>query len=121
MLSDNLSQAVNKVPQVFWSGEKLAETSARQFANSIGGRTLEMTKLGQHLEKIKAPIDMWYTASANFANVASNSACEIYSIQNAAGVKITSAWATIEYPLLAMRNIIYGVATTDTIHFMLGE
>ena len=33
------------------------------------------------------------------------------SIQNAAGVGLQSTWATIEYPLLQGRDIIYGVAS----------
>lgn len=44
-------------------------------------------------------------------NVASNSGCAIYSIQNAAGVSLQSTWSTIEYPLLQGRDIIYGIAS----------
>lgn len=115
MIADNVSQAVSKTPQVFWSGGNLAKDSARKVAQNIGGKTLEMTKLGQHLEKIEAPIEMWKAASTNFANVANNASSSIYSIQNTAGVGLRSIWATVEYPLLSSRDIIYGVASQNGI------
>lgn len=44
-------------------------------------------------------------------NVASNSSNAIYSVQNSSGVRIQSIWATIEYPLLQGKEIIYGVVS----------
>ncbi len=111
MLADNVSQACSSVSQVFWSGGDVAKNAAKQVANDVGGKTLEMTRLGTYLEQIDAPYSAWQAASSNFANVASNSSSAIYSIQNAAGVGLQSAWATIEYPLLQGRDIIYGVAS----------
>jgi hypothetical protein len=46
----------------------------------------------------------------NFANVANNAASSIYVVQNAEGVNIQSIWATIEYRLLKLRDLIYLVA-----------
>ena len=111
MLADNASQACSSVSQVFWSGGDVAKNAAKQVASDVGGKTLEMTRLGTYLEQIDAPYSAWQAASSNFANVASNSSSAIYSIQNAAGVGLQSTWATIEYPLLQGRDIIYGVAS----------
>ena len=111
MLADNTSQACSSVSQVFWSGGDVAKNAAKQVANDVGGKTLDMTRLGTYLEQIDAPYSVWQAASSNFANVASNSSSAIYSIQNAAGVGLQSTWATIEYPLLQGRDIIYGVAS----------
>ena len=110
MISDNVSQAFCGAPQVFWSGQDLAKNAARQIANDIGGKTLEMTKLGSTLEQSGASDAVWRAASSNFANVANNSSSAIYSVQNAAGIRIQSIWSTVEYPMLNGREIIYGVA-----------
>ena len=97
MVADNITQAVSRTPQVFWSGGDIAKEAARKVAQDVGGKTLEMTKLGQHLEKVNASMKMWSAASANFANSASGI---VYSVQNSAGIRIQSIWATIEYPIL---------------------
>ena len=111
MIADNVSQAVSKSPQVFWSGGEVAKQEAEKFANEIGGKTLEMIRLGQYINKVDPYSPMWRPVSANFANVASRSGSAIYSIQNAAGVRIQSTWATIEYPFLQGCSIIYGMVS----------
>ena len=111
MLLDNASQACSSASQVFWSGGDVAKEAAKQVANDIGGKTLEMTRLGTYLEQTDASYSVWQAASENFANVASNSSEAIYSIQNVTGVSLQSTWATIEYPLLQGKDIIYGVAS----------
>ncbi len=113
MLADNVSQAVSKAPQIFWSGRDLAKNAAREVAEDVGGKTLEMTRLGQHLEKTNTPIEMWKAASLNFANVANSAGASIHSIQNSAGVGLRSIWAAVEYPLLSSKDIIYGVVSQD--------
>lgn len=105
MIADNASQACSNMSQVFWSGGDVSKDAARQVANSIGGKTLEMTRLGMFLEQSNAPYAAWKAASSNFANVASNLSSTIYSIQNVSGVGLQSIWATIEYPLLQGREI----------------
>ena len=111
MIADNISQAVSNAPQVFWSGGTAAKEAAQKVATEICGKTLEMTSLGQYLENIMASYQTWQAASANFANVASNSGAAIYSIQNAAGVAIQCTWASIECPLLRGCDIAYGIVT----------
>jgi len=119
MLADNVSQAVSKVPQVFWSGGKTAKAAATSFAESIEGTTLEMTRLGQQLTSTGASNDLWRAASSNFANVASNIGNTVYSVQNATGIRIESVWAQIEYPLLSSQSIntVYGVLQNGSIQF----
>ena len=109
MIGDNICQSMNKVPQVFWSGGDIAKNAAANLAENVGGLTLEMTQLGKYLEQTEASISAWNIASQNFANVASNAASAIYSVQNAAGVRLQSTWATIEYPLVKLKEIIYSV------------
>ena len=109
MLADNVSQSMNHAPQVFWSGGDTAMNAAKSFASSIDGLTLEMTRLGQYLEQTPFNRDAWSAASQNFANVANNAASTIHVVHNAAGVKLQSMWATIEYPLLQMADMIYHV------------
>ena len=109
MLADNFSQSIHHAPQVFWSGGDVAKNAAKQIAQSINGITLEMTKLGQHLEQTNASWEMWKAASQNYANVASNAASAVHAVHNAAGVKLQSIWATIEYPLVQLRDIVYHV------------
>ena len=111
MLADNATQAFSGAAQVFWSGGDVAKDAARQVANNFGGKTLEMTGLGQYLERIEASYSAWQAASMNFANVARNGGSAIFSIQNASGVGLRSIWATIEYPLLQGCDIIYGIAS----------
>lgn len=82
-------------------------------ANNVGGQTLEMTRTGQYLESLNPPIEVWRSASANFANAANSSGCQLYSIQNYHGIGINSTWATVEYPLLSSNDITYGIAYTD--------
>ena len=109
MIADNISQAINKAPQVFWSGGEAAMNAAAQLARDTGGLTLEMTRLGQHLMQTDAGSSAWNAASQNFANVANNVASTIYSVQNAGGIRLQSVWATIEYPLIKLREIVYSV------------
>ena len=113
MVADNISQAVNKAPQVFWSGGDIAKNAGKQVASNIGGKTLEMTRTGAYLEQINAPYSAWQAASSNFANVANNTSNAIFSIQNASGIKLQSIWASIEYNLLQSSSITYGVVLSD--------
>ena len=99
-MADKLSQAVNRVPQGFWSGG--LDRQAEKLAKSVGGKSLEMTRLGQVLTSIEAKESAWNAASANFANIARGVA---YSLQNSAGVRIASVWATVEFPILIQSNV----------------
>lgn len=74
-----------------------------------------MTRVGIYLEKTNAPYSAWQAASANFANVAVNASPNIYSVQNAAGIRLQSIWATVEYPVLQGKEIAYGVVQQNGI------
>ena len=113
MIADNISQACNKVPQVFWSGGDVAKNTASKVASDIGGKTLEMTRLGAHLEQSQATSSAWQAASSNFANVASNIDLPVYSIQSDVCVRINSIWAQIEYPLLQNKDIVYAIPSQN--------
>ena len=79
-------------------------------ANEVGGKTLEMTKLGQYLSGIEFNDQLWKIASANFANQVSNGGT-VFAMQNIEGIRISSVWATIEYDILIKKGveIIYEV------------
>jgi hypothetical protein len=72
MMFDNLSNSFYYTTHVFWSGGDVARNKAEVFAMDIGGKTLEMTKLGQYLEKYFSGPNynqiVWEIASMNFAN-----------------------------------------------------
>ena len=115
MVGDNISRAFNAFPQVFWSGGDLAKNAACEFAKnaSVGGKTLEMTRLGEYLQAAQGSRDAWRAASLNFANVAKSSKQAIYSIQNASGIYIDSIWATTEYNIVKGCEITYGVVSQN--------
>ena len=115
MVGDNISRAFNAFPQVFWSGGDLAKNAACEFAKnaSVGGKTLEMTRLGEYLQATQSSRDAWRAASLNFANVAKSSKQAIYSIQNASGIYIDSIWATTEYNIVKGCEITYGVVSQN--------
>ena len=115
MVGDNISRAFNAFPQVFWSGGDLAKNAACEFAKnaSVGGKTLEMTRLGEYLQATQGSRDAWRAASLNFANVAKSSKQAIYSIQNASGIYIDSIWATTEYNIVKGCEITYGVVSQN--------
>lgn len=80
-----------------------------------------MTRVGSYLEKTNASAQAWSFASQNFANVANNSASQIYSIQNTAGIRLESVWLRVEAPILYDYGspIIYGgVFQNGTITWM---
>ena len=104
MLGDNLSSAFNNFTHVFWSGGDISMNGGNYLANDVGGKTLEMTRLGQYLTKHSAEYDAWKIASANFANQVSNGST-VFVMQNINGVGIASTWATTEYPILAKKVI----------------
>lgn len=104
MLGDNLSSAFNNFTHVFWSGGDISMNGGNYLANDVGGKTLEMTRLGQYLAKHSAEYGAWEIASANFANQVSNGST-VFVMQNINGVGIASTWATTEYPILAKKVI----------------
>ena len=104
MLGDNLSSVFNNFTHVFWSGGDISMNAGNYLANDVGGKTLEMTRLGQYLTKHSVEYDAWKIASVNFANQVSNGST-VFVMQNINGVGIASTWATTEYPVLAKKAI----------------
>lgn len=99
MIMDNYSNAFSSVAHVFWTGGEVAKGKASELAKSIGGKTIEMTRLGQYLERTNASRLLWDLASANFANTANSS----YAIINALSTH-TTFWA-VEYLYLLTRGV----------------
>ena len=110
MIYDNLKNALIYTPHVFWSGGDMVKGASQTIANNVGGTTLEMTKLGQYLTSKDASYNTWLIASQNFANQVPNGAT-VYSVQNPDGVRLLSAWATVEFPSLVNKavEIIYKI------------
>lgn len=92
---DNLGNSFNQFKHVFWSGGDVAKESAIDHANNIGGKTLEMTKLGKYLEKNYSGVnynqDIWTIASKNFANQVSSRG-SVYAILYYPDMRIDAVW-----------------------------
>ena len=106
MITDNVSQAVNRVTQVFWSGGlDEAGNHAQQVAQNVGGKTLEMTRVGQYLGQMSGvDSSVWNAASTNFANTARNM---VYTVQNTPLLRPNSTWNQIEYPILLRNSKVF--------------
>ncbi|MGB8933457.1 MAG: RHS repeat-associated core domain-containing protein, partial [Anaeromyxobacteraceae bacterium] len=96
--------------RVFWSGGKVAQRAAEQWASANGGITLEQTMTGKVLAQMgrvlpfRAMRPLWTWASRRFAEVAAG---EVQAIQNAAGVRWPgSVWADTEFPALMESNYV---------------
>ncbi len=104
------------VGRVFWSGGKVAQEAAEQWARSTGSTTLEMTATGQELAQVTKGMDwltearpLWSAASRDFARGASGT---VHVFHNARGVSLESVWRLVEYPELISNpnvRIIYHV------------
>ncbi len=110
MMGDNFNNALHHTTHVFWSGGDISMNGGKYLANDVGGKTLEMTKLGQYLTNSGAKYEAWKIASANFASQVQNGGT-IFAMQNINGIGITSTWATTEYPILVKKavEIIYEI------------
>ena len=103
-IADNWNNSIHCYTHVFWSGGELAENGGRYVANDVGGKTLEMTKLGNYLQSINANLNSWEQASKLFANqVSSNST--VFFTQNIHEYYNLSIWATIEEPILTGKAV----------------
>ncbi len=105
---DNWDNAINGFTHVFWSGKDLAENGARYLANDVGGKTLEMTRLGQYLSKNFSGdnfnLAAWQAGSRFFANqVIINDT--VFFVQNMYEFNMLSTWATIENPILLQKFV----------------
>ncbi len=108
MVIDNWSNAINQSSHVFWSGGDLAKNAAQDYANRIGGVTIEMTRTGQHLQSMttagnwEAMRPLWDLASANFANTAQGTSYAFVYSQN-----LNSVFWTVEYVFLMLKELIF--------------
>ena len=104
MALDNISNAINQTQHVFWSGGELAKNEAAKFANTIGGKTLEMTRFGQYLESIPYNKALWNIASENFANQVSPYS-QVDAFLNIPAMHEKAVWLTVELPKLAEKFV----------------
>ena len=99
-----------KKGRVFWSGGEDAMNAAMSYAKANGMTTLEMTRAGQNLTKLTQGMPweqagpMWQRLSAAYAKGATG---PVHVFQNATtGVRLSSVWKTVEYPILNGKNNI---------------
>jgi hypothetical protein len=113
MMLDNMSNSFRSFTHVFWSGGHMdnngnvidvAKTRAVQVANSLNGKTLEMTRLGIYLEKIGAPSEAWTIASQNFASQGPYYG-SAHAVLYYPGMSEYGVWLTTELPELARRFV----------------
>jgi RHS repeat-associated protein len=99
MIADNFSSAFHNYSHVFWTGGDLAKNKAMNLASNIGGKTIEMTRLGQYFETIGANSRLWDLASANFANTANSVNAVVNTFY-----QYTTFWS-LEYQILLAKGI----------------
>jgi RHS repeat-associated protein len=106
------SAATTASTRVFWSGGRaVAGEAAAAYAESIGGKTLEMTLIGKGLgwatEKFgyEAVRPAWDVASRLFAASATEEVVLVQGPILATG----STWARIEYPTLMRNAAVSGI------------
>jgi hypothetical protein len=96
----NPTNEVQAVARVFWSGGKVAQQAAEAWAKANNATTLEMTKAGQRLQEITKSSNwatqrpQWVALSQEFA---AGAVGKVDVFQSAAGVRLQSIWATVEY------------------------
>jgi hypothetical protein len=104
---------------VFWSGGRIAEGAAQNFANANNGIILGDTSAGQTLAETTQGIPwaqakpQWVQLSQNFASTASG---DVHVFQSARGLYLESIWRD-EYQVLInnpnVNRIIYHVVMPD--------
>ena len=120
MMIDNLGHSFSSFTHVFYSGGYVNENGdvidiskfrAAVLAKSLGGKTIDMTRLGMYLTKMGYPSNhaTWTYASANFANQVPTNGI-VHAVLYYPGMIETSVWMTTELPELLRRfiNIIIG-------------
>ena len=103
MMLDNLGNSFHSVTHVFWSGGESARNGAMDLAHNIGGKTMEMTRIGTYLERTGAGLETWKIASFNFASqVPYNGKAYVFLNEP---IRETSVWLTVELPELIRRFV----------------
>ena len=94
--------------RVFWSGGDIAKSTAMEFAQNNGMKTLEMTSTGKIMNAVspyvpnKVSTPIWNTLSKNFASGASG---EVNFFTISSGPRPSSIWTTIEKPILEQNGV----------------
>ena len=96
---DNFMNAINNYTHVFWSGYYTQE-AGNNLANDVGGKTIEMTKLGNYISGIENANEKgyWELASRLFANQVKYGDTA-YVILNYP-LRDGNIWETVEQPML---------------------
>jgi RHS repeat-associated protein len=95
------------IARVFWSGGKMAQLAAANYAKIMGMETLEMTLKGKLLtalskvttKEFMAPL--WDRASAAFAKGVEETA---HFVTTAEGPRVLSTWIRVELPILEQKG-----------------
>lgn len=115
MMLDNLGHSFSQFTHVFYSGGyvdnqgnvvDVSKNRAAELANAIGGKTIDMTRIGTYLTKMGYSSDhsAWTYASANFANQVPHLG-KVHAILYYPGMSEASVWLTTELPSLVKRLI----------------
>ena len=110
MMLDNLSNAMYYMPHTFWSGGKIARDSAFEYSMMSGATTLEMTRLGNYLERLGNFNERaWQLASYNFVNQVPDYS-SVHAILYYPDMRADSIWLSEEMIELAKKfvDIIIG-------------
>lgn len=103
LIADNVSRAMNHTGTVLYSGGAQAARAAEEYANSIGGKMIDYTKIGEIASAAtKLPqsdfTTVWSQASAAFCNQATGVVNAFISNSTYRG--IDSIFWSVEMPTL---------------------
>ena len=103
---------LDKKIKVFWSGGRLTQQTAQEYAESIGGTILEMTLQGKALEAWTKDMDrvdaesLWKKTSADFATSTPKSRTHtIAFIDSSRYRRADSVWKKIEKLILDKKGL----------------
>lgn len=98
--------------KVFWSGGRLAQQAAQEYAESIGGTILEMTPQGKALEAWTKDMDwvvpepLWKKNSADFAASTPKSQTHAIAFIDSSRYRgADSVWEKIEKTILDKKGL----------------
>jgi len=104
MVLDNLHNSFKPAQHIFWSGGDIVMNKALNYAQTSGGITLNMTRLGRYLTQYNFSRQLWEIASANYANqvLSGNIFCVVANLNN---IDANSIWLKIEHTILIKKSI----------------
>jgi hypothetical protein len=103
------ANAVKAEGRIFWSGGNVAKNAAMDFAKSINGTTLEMTRAGQNLQNLITTRNipwneakpMWEKLSTVYATGAKENAHFFPGVT----LNPESIWLNVEKPILIKNEV----------------